>query len=147
MLNLGRGQEEEKREEMRIAVNDKCDMIGYILKEKKTVKVEWHRIIKPSPCSWEAGIFHTLKKKLKHHVECIGGSGKDRKTNIQELFLNSNITESKYLALKFCWDVIKYQCETIHLVLNFFLLYYKTKKTLLMVLKRIVENMLKTNFI
>lgn len=34
MLNLGRGQE-EKREEMRIAVNDKCDMIGYILKEKK----------------------------------------------------------------------------------------------------------------
>lgn len=69
-----------------------------------------------------------IKKKLKHHVECIGGSGKDRKTNIQELFLNSNITESKYLALKFCWDVIKYQCETIHLVLNFFLLYYKTKK-------------------
>lgn len=40
MLNLGRGQEEEKREEVRIAVNDKCDMIGYILKEKKTVKVE-----------------------------------------------------------------------------------------------------------
>lgn len=38
MLNLGRGQEEEKREEMRIAVNDKCDMIGYILKEKKLSK-------------------------------------------------------------------------------------------------------------